>query len=151
MEMLDGRNFRFKSQPQDTVLTYIVQITCRMLWKWISFFLSESWLNPNCRLWSITKLSYFVSIQNPIWPPLFDKFNIHVGPYGENIWKLFLFINTELFGWNVPWMSGWWLFNARWAIFQLYHGVQVTFNEMIMISALYLTNTHSWIFIVLTH
>ena len=103
MEMLHGRNFRFKSQPQDTVLTYIVQITCRMLWKWISFFLSESWLNPNCRLWSITKLSYFVSIQNPIWPPLFDKFNIHVGPYGENIWKLFLFINTELFDWNVPW------------------------------------------------
>jgi hypothetical protein len=52
---------------------------------------------------------------------------------GENIWKLFLFINTELFGWNVPWMSGWWLFNARWAIFQLYHGVQVTKYESFVI------------------
>jgi hypothetical protein len=74
------------SQPQDTVLTYIVQITCRMLWKWISFFLSESWLNPNCRLWLITKLSYFVSIQNPIWPPLFDKFN-HIS---RTIWWKYL-------------------------------------------------------------
>ena len=43
-----------------------------------------------------------------------------------------------------------WLFNANSAIFQLYHGEnKLIFNEMMMRSALYLTNTLSWI--VLAH
>jgi len=44
------------------------------------------------------------------------------------------------------------LFNANSAIFQLYHGEnKLIFNEMMMRSALYQTNTLSWIFIVLAH
>ena len=39
----------------------------------------------------------------------------------------------------------------EWYIFQLYHGKNmIIFNEMMM-SALFLTNTLSWIFIVLAH
>ena len=48
--------------------------------------------------------------------------------------------------------SEWLLFNANSAIFQLYHGVnKLIFNEMIMLFALYYTNTLSWIFIVLAN
>jgi len=44
------------------------------------------------------------------------------------------------------------LINANSAIFQLYHGVnKLILNEMMMRSALFLTNTLSWIFIVLAH
>ena len=36
------------------------------------------------------------------------------------------------------WASEWLLFNANWAIFQLYHGEnKLIFNEMMMRSALY--------------
>ena len=46
----------------------------------------------------------------------------------------------------------WLLFNARSAIFKLYHGEnKLIFNEMMMRSALYYTNTLSWIFIVPAH
>ena len=42
------------------------------------------------------------------------------------------------------------LFHANPAIFQLYHGVnKLIFNEMMMKSALFQTNTLSWIFIEL--
>lgn len=43
-------------------------------------------------------------------------------------------------------------FNAKWAIFRLYHDKKkLHFNKMIMMSALYEyeTNTLSWIFMVL--
>ena len=42
---------------------------------------------------------------------------------------------------------------AKWAICQLYHGENklLRFDEMIMMSALYKTNTHSCIFIGLAH
>jgi len=44
------------------------------------------------------------------------------------------------------------LFNANSAISQLYHGEnELIFNEMMMRSALYYSNTLSWIFIVLAH
>jgi len=47
-------------------------------------------------------------------------------------------------------VSEWLLFNANSAIFQLYHGEnKLQFNEMMMRSTLYKTNTLSWIFIVL--
>ena len=49
-------------------------------------------------------------------------------------------------------MSEWVLLNAISAIFQLYHGEKkLIFNEMMMRSALYYTNTLSWIFVVLAH
>ena len=49
-------------------------------------------------------------------------------------------------------MSGWLLFNTNSAIFQLYHGEnKLILNELIMMSALYLTNRLCWIFIVLAH
>jgi len=41
---------------------------------------------------------------------------------------------------------------SEWVIFQLYHGKnKIIFNEMMMKSSLYKTNTLSWIFIVLAH
>jgi len=44
------------------------------------------------------------------------------------------------------------LLNANSVIFQLYHGDnKLIFNKMMMRSALFYTNTLSWIFIVLTH
>ena len=49
-------------------------------------------------------------------------------------------------------MSEWLLFNANSAIFQLYHDEKkFIFIEMMTMSDLYLTNTLSWIFIVLAH
>ena len=49
-------------------------------------------------------------------------------------------------------LNEWLLFNDNSAIFQLYHGEnKFNFNEMMMKSTLYLTNTQSWIFIVLGH
>jgi hypothetical protein len=49
-------------------------------------------------------------------------------------------------------ISRWLLFNANSALFQLYHGQnKLIFNEMMMRSAMYLTNTFGWIFIVLSH
>ena len=43
--------------------------------------------------------------------------------------------------------SEWLLFNANSAILQLYHGEnKLIFNEMMMKSILYKTNTLSWIF-----
>jgi hypothetical protein len=48
------------------------------------------------------------------------------------------------------WASEWLLINANSVIFQLYHGEnKLIFNEMMIRSALYYTNTLSWIFIVL--
>ena len=51
------------------------------------------------------------------------------------------------------WVSRWLLFNANSAILQLYYGEnKLIFNEMMMMmSALYSTNTLSWIFIMLAH
>ena len=50
------------------------------------------------------------------------------------------------------WVSEWLLFNVSSAIFQLYYGEnKLIFNEMMMRSALFQTNTLSWIFIVLAH
>ena len=47
--------------------------------------------------------------------------------------------------------SEWMLFNTKWAIFQLYHGEnKLHSNEIMMLSTLYLINTLSWIFIVLS-
>jgi hypothetical protein len=47
-------------------------------------------------------------------------------------------------------VSEWLLFNANSAIFQLYHGEnKLIFNEIMMRSALFYSNTLSWIFIVL--
>jgi hypothetical protein len=47
-------------------------------------------------------------------------------------------------------VSDWLLINANSAIFLLYHGEnKLIFNEMMTRSALYYTNTLSWIFIVL--
>jgi hypothetical protein len=50
-------------------------------------------------------------------------------------------------------INEWLLFNANSAIFQLYHGGEnkLIFNEMMMRSALFYSNTLSWIFIVLDH
>jgi len=49
-------------------------------------------------------------------------------------------------------LSQWLLFKANSTIFQLYHGEnKLIFNEMMMRSTLYKTNTLSWIFIVLAH
>jgi hypothetical protein len=46
------------------------------------------------------------------------------------------------------WLSEWLLFSANSAFFQLYHGEnKLIFNEMMMTSALYQTNTLNWIFI----
>ena len=48
------------------------------------------------------------------------------------------------------WVSEWLFFNSISAIFQLYYGEhKLIFNEIRMRSALFLTNTLSWIFIVL--
>jgi hypothetical protein len=53
---------------------------------------------------------------------------------------------------KIEWVIKWLLFNANSAIFQLYHGEdRLIFNEMMMRSALYKTNTLSWICIVLAH
>ena len=47
-------------------------------------------------------------------------------------------------------VSEWLLFNAKSAIFQLYHGENnLIFNEIMMRSDLYKTNTISWISMVL--
>jgi hypothetical protein len=52
----------------------------------------------------------------------------------------------------IDWVSEWLLFNANSVIFQLYHGEnKLIFNEMTMRSALYKTNTLSWICTVLAH
>jgi hypothetical protein len=49
-------------------------------------------------------------------------------------------------------MSEWLLLNTNSAIFQLYHDEnKLIFNEMMMKSTLYWTNTLSWNFIVLAH
>ena len=49
-------------------------------------------------------------------------------------------------------VSGWLLFIANSAIFQLYRGEnKLIFNEMMMGSVFCYTNTPSWIFIVLAH
>jgi len=49
-------------------------------------------------------------------------------------------------------VSEWLLFSATSANFQLYHGEnKLILNEMMIRSALYQTNTLSWIFIVLVH
>jgi hypothetical protein len=48
------------------------------------------------------------------------------------------------------WVSEWLLLSGNSAIFQVYHGEnKLIFNEMMMRSALYKTNTRSWIFVVL--
>jgi hypothetical protein len=52
----------------------------------------------------------------------------------------------------IEWKSEWLLFNANSTIFQLYYCKNMLiFNEMMMMSALYETNTLSCIFIVLAH
>ena len=49
-------------------------------------------------------------------------------------------------------VSEWLLFNATWPIFQLHHSENMLhFKKMSMMSALYYTNTLSWIFKVLAH
>jgi hypothetical protein len=49
------------------------------------------------------------------------------------------------------WVSEWLLFNANAAIFQPYHGENKFIFDEMMRSALYKTNTLSWIFLVLAH
>ena len=41
--------------------------------------------------------------------------------------------------------------NAKWAIFQLYHGMNKLHFDQMMMSAFYKTNTPSWILIVQAH
>ena len=49
-------------------------------------------------------------------------------------------------------VSEWFLFNTNSAILYLHHGEnKLIVNELMMRSALYYTNTLSWIFIVLAH
>ena len=49
-------------------------------------------------------------------------------------------------------MSEWLLFNANFAIVQLYHGEhKLIFNGMMMRSVFYKDSMLSWIFIVLAH
>jgi hypothetical protein len=49
-------------------------------------------------------------------------------------------------------VSEWLLFDANSAIFQLHHGKnKLIFYDMMIRSALFYTNTQSWIFIVLAH
>ena len=63
--------------------------------------------------------------------------------------KIILFFQYPLL---IAWVSEWLLFNANSAIFQLYDGEnKLIINEMMMRSALFQTNTPSWIFIVLAH
>ena len=48
----------------------------------------------------------------------------------------------------------WLLFNTKWAMFELYHGNNnYHFNDVscVLMSAVYYTNMHNWIFIVLAH
>jgi hypothetical protein len=63
--------------------------------------------------------------------------------------KIILFFQYPLL---IDRVSEWLLFNANSAIFQLYYGEnKLIINEMMMISALFSTNTLSWICIVLAH
>ena len=63
--------------------------------------------------------------------------------------KTILFFQYPLL---IDWVSEWLLFNAISAIVQLYYGEnKLITNEMMMRSALFLTNTMSWIWIVLAH
>ena len=63
--------------------------------------------------------------------------------------KIILFFQYPLL---IDWVSGWLLFNANSAIFQLCYGEnKLIINEMMMRSALFWTNTLNWIFIVLAH
>ena len=66
------------------------------------------------------------------------------------IWSPTLNTSGRAFQWRR--VSEWLLFNANSAIFQLYHGENnLIFNERVMRSALFKTNTLSWIFVVLAH
>jgi hypothetical protein len=59
--------------------------------------------------------------------------------------KIFVLLGTQFI---FEWVSEWLFVYANAAIFQIYHGDN---NEMMIRSALYQTNTLSWIFIVLAH
>jgi hypothetical protein len=66
----------------------------------------EIWLNPNWTWiiigWSLTQFYFFfVSIGYPKWPPLQEKLNI--GPYGENISKLF--VSNQWIIWKQTWLE----------------------------------------------
>jgi hypothetical protein len=64
------------------------------------------------------------------------------------LWKWISALKIQYIGHVLQ--SEWLMFNAKWPIFQLYHGEnKLIFNEMMMRSALYLTKMWSWIFIVL--
>jgi hypothetical protein len=63
--------------------------------------------------------------------------------------EIILFFMYPLF---IDWVNEWLFFNTNSAIFQLYYGEnKLIINEMMMRSALFYTNTLSWIFIVLAH
>ena len=63
--------------------------------------------------------------------------------------KIILFFQYPLL---IDRVSEWLLFNGNSAIFQLYYGEKkLIINEMMMRSALFLTNTLSWILLVLAH
>jgi hypothetical protein len=71
--------------------------------------------------------------------------------YSSNLWSL-LECNMSYNIIDKYTIIEWLLSNANAAIFQLYHGEnKLIFNEMIMRSTLYQTNTLSWICIVLAH
>jgi len=86
-----------------------------------------------------------------------NSMKLHIGI----VFKVFLKKNLLWFTSNafnniclsrIEWVSKWLLLNANSAIFQLYHGEKRSiFNEMVMRSALYYTNTLSWIFIVIAY
>ena len=90
--------------------------------------------------------------------------------YWNFLWSCFLTLSLIMFpetvsdhvSWNFLWSCfrlgymytciNWLLFQLKWVEFQLYlWQEQVTFDEMIMISTFYYTNTLSWIFIVWAH
>jgi hypothetical protein len=112
-----------------------------MLWLWLVMTMLWLWLVMTMLwLWLVMTMTCYDYVMTMLWLWL-----------AGFKWHLFLPSLHNLFPikqWE--WLSE--LLNANSAIFQLYHGEnKLIFNEMVMRSALYLTNMLSWIFIVLAH
>jgi hypothetical protein len=111
--------------------------------------------------WSSAILWKHLSIINR----LVESFHVNVKWHSKQIFITALpvtFVNVIVYknvlAWSIyyhywdRWISDWLVFNTKWAFSHLYHDEnKLHFDEMIMMSALYKTNTLRLIFIVLAH
>ena len=112
----------------------------------------KNWVSSCCLMQRGQFFSYVMARTRWRWYPLgtrLNTLNFIVLVHWNNSPRVHTSFQLDTLSW---FRNVWLLVNAKWVIFQPYHGDnKLHFDEMMLLSTLYLTNMLSLIFIVLVH